>query len=45
MHDVVITGMGIVSALGCDINGFHQRLHAGERAFEPAPWPSDRGPV
>ena len=38
MLDIAITGMGIVSALGCDCEEFHRRLMAGEIAIRAAPW-------
>ena len=43
MHDVAITGTGIVSALGLDVERFHQRLMAGEVAIRPAPWAVPQG--
>ncbi|TXL70718.1 beta-ketoacyl-[acyl-carrier-protein] synthase family protein [Vineibacter terrae] len=42
MLDIAITGTGIVSALGLDVEAFHSRLMAGETAIRPAPWmPAD----
>ena len=38
MLDIAITGMGIVSALGCDCEEFHRRLMVGEMAIRAAPW-------
>ena len=38
MDGIVITGMGIVSALGTDVVEFHERLLADEVAIHPAPW-------
>lgn len=38
MLDVAITGAGVVSALGCGANRFHQAMMAGETAIRAAPW-------
>jgi 3-oxoacyl-[acyl-carrier-protein] synthase II len=38
MLDVAITGSGIVSALGCGADRFHQAMMAGESAIREAPW-------
>ena len=38
MLDVAITGSGIVSALGCGGDRFHQAMMAGESAIREAPW-------
>ena len=41
MHDIAITGMGVVSALGCAAGDFHRRLLAGQVAIRAAPWAVD----
>jgi 3-oxoacyl-(acyl-carrier-protein) synthase len=38
MLDVAITGTGVVSALGCGADRFHQAMMAGETAIREAPW-------
>jgi 3-oxoacyl-[acyl-carrier-protein] synthase II len=35
---IAITGMGIVSALGCDVGQFQAGLLAGQTAIQAAPW-------
>ena len=45
LRNVVITGMGIVSSLGLDVDRFMTRLLAGEVAIHAAPWPSEAGDV
>jgi 3-oxoacyl-[acyl-carrier-protein] synthase II len=42
---VVITGMGIVSSLGCDADRFCAQVLSGEVAIHPAPWKSEAGQV
>jgi len=41
MPDIAITGTGIVSALGCAVDGFHRGLMAGEVAIRQAPWAAE----
>lgn len=43
MHDVVITGLGIVSALGQDVGSFVDGMLGGTVTVEPAPWASSDG--
>jgi 3-oxoacyl-[acyl-carrier-protein] synthase II len=38
MHDVAITGTGVVSALGVGSRTFHDQLMAGASAIREAPW-------
>ncbi|GGC47854.1 beta-ketoacyl-[acyl-carrier-protein] synthase family protein [Chelatococcus reniformis] len=38
MHDVAITGTGVVSALGVGSRTFHNQLMAGASAIREAPW-------
>jgi 3-oxoacyl-[acyl-carrier-protein] synthase II len=38
MRNVVVTGMGIVSSLGFDVDMFFTRMCAGDVAIDPAPW-------
>jgi len=38
MQDIAITGLGVVSALGCDVAAFHRGLMAGRTAIRAAPW-------
>jgi 3-oxoacyl-[acyl-carrier-protein] synthase II len=45
LDNVVITGMGIVSSLGADVDRFVARVVSGEIAIDAAPWPSDAGTV
>jgi 3-oxoacyl-[acyl-carrier-protein] synthase II len=45
MRNVAITGMGIVSSLGHDVETFFARMIAGDVAIEAAPWASPAGPV
>ena len=43
-RDVVITGLGVVSAYGTDSQVFYDSLAAGEVAIRPTPWlPEDSG--
>lgn len=43
-QDVVITGMGVVTAYGTDVNAFYDALAAGKVAIKPTPWlPKDSG--
>jgi 3-oxoacyl-[acyl-carrier-protein] synthase II len=41
MSDVVVTGTGVVSALGHDVSTFWSGLCAGEVAIHEAPWADD----
>lgn len=45
MHNVVITGLGIISSLGFDAGQFNTRVLSGEVAIHPAPWESEAGVV
>jgi 3-oxoacyl-[acyl-carrier-protein] synthase II len=45
MRNVAITGMGIVSSLGCAAGSFFARMCAGEVAIDLAPWASADAPV
>lgn len=45
MRNVVITGMGVVSSLGFNVDLFTARLRSGEVAIEAAPWASEAGTV
>lgn len=36
--DVVITGMGVVTAYGTDVHAFYDSLAAGKVAIKPTPW-------
>jgi 3-oxoacyl-[acyl-carrier-protein] synthase II len=45
LQNVVITGMGIVSSLGFDVDRFFARVLSGEVAIHPAPWTSEAGAV
>jgi 3-oxoacyl-[acyl-carrier-protein] synthase II len=38
MQRVAITGLGIVSSLGCEVDEYYRRVMAGEIAVRPAPW-------
>lgn len=38
MHDVAITGMGIISAIGLSVGEFHRRIMEGACGIGPAPW-------
>ena len=38
MHDVAITGLGVVSAIGLDAETFHAAIMAGACGIKPAPW-------
>lgn len=40
MHDVAITGMGIISAIGLSAGEFHRRVMEGACGIGPAPWSS-----
>ena len=40
MHDVAITGMGIISAIGLSAGEFHRRALEGACGIGPAPWAS-----
>ncbi|OAI40960.1 hypothetical protein AYO38_00840 [bacterium SCGC AG-212-C10] len=43
-HEAVITGMGVVTAFGTDVNTFYDELAAGTVAIKPTPWmPKDSG--
>jgi 3-oxoacyl-[acyl-carrier-protein] synthase II len=43
-HDVVLTGLGIVSPFGWDVEAYYDALAACEVALEPTPWmPPDSG--
>ena len=41
MERVAITGLGIVSSLGCEVDEYYRRVMAGEIAVRPAPWAAE----
>lgn len=41
MERIAITGLGIVSSLGVDVDEYYQRVMAGEIAVKEAPWASE----
>lgn len=42
-HDVVITGLGVISPLGNDVQSYYDNLARGATAVRPAPWPMPDG--
>ena len=41
MENVAITGLGVISSIGLDIQTFNANLLAGKVVAGPAPWPKD----
>ncbi len=41
MQRVAITGMGIVSSLGVEVDEYYRRMMAGEISARPAPWAAE----
>ncbi len=43
MHDIAITGLGVISSLGHDVSTFYRNLDAGTAAVGPTPWNDEPG--